>query len=272
MYSLDINFLNDRQERPTVQARPAATQATQSPIALYVGAIVGVGALALAGGYFLFLQYQTGALEQRSAELDNRILEIEALRGEFANVDGQVEAIESEVQALATVFDRIKPWSAILDDVRSRIPNNAASNPPEVVQVITIAQAEQDSGARRQAPAAEGETATVPPPPQPVIRIEGYATTFNAVNDFVLLLQRSPFLQPNDTRLVSAQLVDDPRDIQPVNDDIDIEVELSQQVQYAIQARLTEMTASELLDELQATSPGLTYRIETLRNRGVLQP
>jgi type IV pilus assembly protein PilN len=275
MYSLDINFLNDRQERPTVEARPKSAQAQQSPIALYIGAIVGVGALALAGGYYFFAQYQTSALQQRLTELDGEIAAIEALRGEFEDVDSQVEAIESEVNALATVFDRIKPWSAIFQDVRGRIPNNAEASPPEVVQVSRIAQEEEEGATRARrssAPAAEGEEAVAPPPPQPLVRIEGYATTFTAVNNFVLLLQRSPFLQPDDTRIVSAVLVDDPRTIEPVNEDIELEVELPQQVQYVIQARFTERTASELLEELQETSPGLAYRIETLRERGVLQP
>ncbi|HEY9815651.1 MAG TPA: PilN domain-containing protein [Candidatus Obscuribacterales bacterium] len=275
MYSLDINFLSDREER--ISAEPAASKAAapQSPIMLYAGLIIGIGLPAAMVGLWLFSQYRTGILQQENQALDNQIAQIESLRGEFADVDSQVKLIEEEVQALATVFDRIKPWSAILQDVRDRIPNMPANTPPDIVQVIQIAQVEEEAAPRGSTPVANADGTVPPPPPPPEtkIQIRGYATTFTAVNDFLLLLQRSPFLNSDETRLVVAELVDDPRQLEPENDDVSVEVSLRQQVSYTIEARLTDMTASELFDELEGTlSYGLTSRIETLRNRGVLQP
>ncbi|MBF2089056.1 MAG: PilN domain-containing protein [Synechococcales cyanobacterium K44_A2020_017] len=275
MYSLDINFLSDREER--ISAEPIASKAAapQSPIMLYAGLIIGIGLPAAMVGLWLFSQYRTGILQQENQALDSQIAQIESLRGEFADVDSQVQLIEEEVQALATVFDRIKPWSAILQDVRDRIPNMPANTPPDIVQVIQIAQVEEEPAPRSSTPTANADGTVPPPPPPPEtkIQIQGYATTFTAVNDFLLLLQRSPFLNSDETRLVVAELVDDPRQLQPENEDVSVEVSLRQQVSYTIEARLTDMTASELFDELEGTlSYGLTSRIETLRNRGVLQP
>lgn len=274
MYSLDINFLSDREER--ISAEPVASKAAapQSPVLLYAGLIIGIGLPAAMVGLWLFSQYRTGILQQENQALDNQIAQIESLRGEFADVDSQVQLIEEEVQALATVFDRIKPWSAILQDVRDRIPNMPANTPPDIVQVIQISQVEEDPAPRGSTPVANADGTVPPPPPPPEtkIQIQGYATTFTAVNDFLLLLQRSPFLNSDETRLVVAELVDDPRQLQPENEDVSVEVSLRQQVSYTIEARLTDMTASELFDELEGTlSYGLTSRIETLRNRGVLQ-
>ncbi|MGB3517203.1 MAG: PilN domain-containing protein [Elainellaceae cyanobacterium] len=275
MYSLDINFLSDREER--ISAEPIASKAAapQSPIMLYAGLIIGIGLPAAMVGLWLFSQYRTGILQQENQALDSQIAQIESLRGEFADVDSQVQLIEEEVQALATVFDRIKPWSAILQDVRDRIPNMPANTPPDIVQVIQISQVEEEPAPRSSTPTADADGTVPPPPPPPEtkIQIRGYATTFTAVNDFLLLLQRSPFLNSDETRLVVAELVDDPRQLQPENEDVSVEVSLRQQVSYTIEARLTDMTASELFDELEGTlSYGLTSRIETLRNRGVLQP
>lgn len=280
MYSLDVNFLNDRQERPSAEPVAAKRRSTQSsPVALYAGLVVGLGLPALMLGYWAYSQYRTGVLEQQKADLDNRILQIESLRGEFANVDSEVAAIEAEVQALATVFDRIKPWSAVLQDIRDRIPNMPTADPPNIVQVIQITQVEEEEPRRGSSSSSSNsgdeaaEGAPPPPPPQPRIQITGYATTFTAVNDFLLLLQRSPFLQGDATRLVTAELVDDPRDIEPINENVNVEIELSQQVEYTIEAQLTESTASELFSELEGTASfGLTSRIQTLRDRGVLQP
>jgi type IV pilus assembly protein PilN len=271
MYSLDINFLSDREERVSAEPVVARAAATQSPIALYLGLIIGVGLPALMLGYWAYSQYRTGILQQQNEALDNQIAQIEILRGEFADVDQQVQTIEEEVQALATVFDRIKPWSAILQDVRDRIPNMPANTPPDIVQVMSISQIDDGGSRRPTPPPADG--APPPPPPEPKIQIQGFATTFTAVNDFLLLLQRSPFLSGSDTRLVSAELVNDPRQLEPASDDVSVEVSLRQQVRYTIEARPTELTASELFEELEGTlSFGLTSRIETLRNRGVLQP
>lgn len=278
MYSLDINFLNDRTERPSEAglARGARGRVSNDPRPYYIGAILAVALPALVGGFWLYLQSQNRTLEQRQAELDSQLSALQAQLGEVNTINTQVQQIEAENQALASVFDYIKPWSAILQDVRSRVPTG--------VQIAEIAQLEpEDVPAPPPSPSpspAEGESAAPAPaaaPPEappPRIAVSGVARSFNDVNDFVLTLQRSPFLQQEQVRLVSSQLVDNPTEVEFADQagGQNLEVQLPQVVQYRIESDLTNLPASELLQDLERTlSVGLASRIQALRDRGVLQ-
>lgn len=278
MYSLDVNFLNDRAERPSEAglARGRAPVAAD-PRPYYIGAIIAVALPALVGGFWLYLQNQNSTLEQRQAELDSQLTALQAQLGEVTNINNQIQAIESENQALASVFDYIKPWSAVLQDVRSRVPNG--------VQIVNIEQLEAEQAAApppspSPSPSpAEGEAAAPPPPapeaPPPKIAVSGVARSFNDVNDFVLTLQRSPFLEGEEVKLVSSELIDNPTEVEFANQQgggRNLEVQLPQVVQYTIEGNLTNLPASELLQDLERTlSVGLASRIQALRDRGVLQ-
>ncbi|HEY9659331.1 MAG TPA: fimbrial assembly protein, partial [Allocoleopsis sp.] len=111
MYSLDVNFLNDRQERPT-EAGLGRGRTTEraSPVPLYLGLAVGIALPALVAGFWLFLQSQNQQLAQQQNELDTQLSALNAQLGEINNINAQVTQIEAENEALATVFDRIKPW------------------------------------------------------------------------------------------------------------------------------------------------------------------
>jgi type IV pilus assembly protein PilN len=113
-----------------------------------------------------------------------------------------------------------------------------------------------------------------PPAPPPSIAISGVARSFNDVNDFVLTLQRSPFLKGDEIKLVNSQLVDNPTTVEFANQGggQDLEVRLPQVVEYRIEGTLTNLPASELLQDLERTlSVGLASRIQALRDRGVLE-
>jgi type IV pilus assembly protein PilN len=100
------------------------------------------------------------------------------------------------------------------------------------------------------------------------------ARSFNDVNDFVLTLQRSPFLKGDEVKLATSQLVDNPTEVEFDNPGggQNLEVKLPQVVQYKIEGDLTNLPASELLQDLERTlSVGLASRIQALRDRGVLQ-
>lgn len=271
MYSLDVNFLNDRQERPTEASlgRPRARK--QSSLPLYLGIALGIALPALVGGFWLILQNQNQQLAARQAELEGQLAALNAQRDAINSLDAQVQQIESENQALATVFDQIKPWSAVLQDVRGRVPGN--------VQINTIEQfqAEAAAPAAPASPAPDGTqpAPAAPAPPSSSVRIRGYARSFNDVNDFVLTLQRSPFLESETVKLVTSQLIDNPTEVEINNQRTDrtIEVELPQVVEYTIESSLTNLPASALLQDLERTlSVGLSTRIQALRDRGVIQP
>lgn len=283
MYSLDINFLSDRSDRPTEAglARGGKRQAVSDPRPYYIGAALAIALPALVGGFWLYLQNQNTNLERRQADLDSELTALQAQLSEVSNINNQVQAIESENQALASVFDFIKPWSAILQDVRSRVPNG--------VQIATIEQLEAEAAAAAPAPSpspspspspTDGQAASpvapveTPPAPPPKIAVSGVARSFNDVNDFVLTLQRSPFLKGDEVRLVTSQLVDNPTQVEFAEENAgsSLEVKLPQVVQYRIEGSLTNLPASELLQDLERTlSVGLASRIQALRDRGVLQ-
>lgn len=272
MYSLDINFLSDRTERPVDAGfSPQAVLAQDSSRPLYLGLAVGIFFPALVLVSWLLLQNRNANLREQQAQLDSQLASLQIVEQELTGIRTEIGQINQDVEALATVFDQIIPWSAMLQNIQDNVPSS--------VQVLEITQLEEDDSVQPQqqaasAPTAEGQPPQqVTPPPSP-IAISGQARSFNDVNDFLLTLQRSPFLQGDETRLISAELVDDPRRIEFAEGTAsDLEVQLPQVVEYTIQSRVTGLTASELLPELERTlAVGLTARIQALRDRGVLQP
>lgn len=280
MYSLDINFLNDRSERPSEAglARGArGGRVSSDPRPYYLGAALAIALPALVGGFWLYLQNENRTLENRQADLDSQLSALQAQLGEVTSINTQIQQIESENRALASVFDYIKPWSAILQDIRSRVPTG--------VQISSIEQIKSEalpppppSPSPSPSPADGAAASPTPPPvpeaPPPKVAVSGVARSFNDVNDFVLTLQRSPFLKGEEVRLVTSQLVDNPTEVEFDNPSggQNLEVKLPQVVQYKIEGNLTNLPASELLQDLERTlSVGLASRIQALRDRGVLQ-
>lgn len=272
MYSLDINFLKDRAARPTEIAQgPRRPRDSQTP--LYIGAAVGLLLPALIGGLWFFLQSRNAELERQQAELDSQLTAIQAQLQEVESIRTQVTQIDAENRALATVFDRIKPWSAILQDVRDRVPAG--------VQIVSIVQQQAEAPTTpAPAPAASPDPnqppAAAPEPGPSTIEISGISQSFDNVNDFLLTLQRSPFLDSETTRLVKAELVPDPTrvDIEAGGQQSSrVEVQLNDVVQYTISSSLTPIPTTDLLQDLERTlAVGLAARIQALRDKGVIQP
>ncbi|MBE9179911.1 PilN domain-containing protein [Oculatella sp. LEGE 06141] len=266
MYSLDINFLSDRTERPSERFGPPSNVVQESPRPLYLGVAVGVFLLGASVGLWLLLQNRNAELVRQQAALDSQLAEANAQLSQIDAINTEIAQIDQQNQALATVFDRIKPWSAILQDLRDRVPPG--------VQVNQIAQEEPPPAAAPVAPEDPSQPApAAPEPPPSTIQITGNARSFNDVNDFLLVLQRSPFLDAQETRLVTAELVDNPADVEFSGETSgNIEVDLPQVVAYTISSQLTPIPASQLLQDLERTlSVGLATRIQALRDRGVLQ-
>ncbi|MBW4659565.1 MAG: PilN domain-containing protein [Drouetiella hepatica Uher 2000/2452] len=284
MYGLDVNFLNDRAQRQT-EAGLKSTAVKDDPRPYYIGGGVALALLAAVGGAWFLLNGQNAELEKRQAELDGQLVALQAQLGEVQNVSQQVSQIESENQALATVFDQIKPWSAVLQDVRDRVPNGIQLDKieqlaPTVDPAAAAAPAPSPSpSASPEASPAAGAPATVPvetvPTSQPRISLSGKARSFNDVNDFLLTLQQSPFLKGEDLKIVQSELIDNPTQVEFTGQSAsgEITVELPKVVEYTIEGDFSDMTASELLQDLERTlSVGLAARIQALRDRGVLKP
>ncbi|NJR64800.1 MAG: hypothetical protein HC772_04915 [Leptolyngbyaceae cyanobacterium CRU_2_3] len=278
MYGLDVNFLNDRTQRPSEAGLRASTRVKEDPRPYYIGGAVAVALLAATTGAWALLTNQNVELEKQRANLDNQLTALQAQLSEVQNVDQQISQIESENQALATVFDQIKPWSAVLQDVRDRVPNGVQLGQIEQLAPATPPAPPPTPASASPSPTASGEAVApvvAPVPIQPRISISGRARSFNDVNDFLLTLQQSNFLKGEDLKIVKSELVDNPAQVEFSDQGAggEIKVELPKVVSYTIEGSFTDLTASELMQDLERTlSVGLAARIQALRDRGVLKP
>ncbi len=275
MHSLDINFLNDRPEyKPDGASRArarggAAVSDSRQPLIL--GGIAALLLPALAGGLLLFLQSRNADLEQRQAALDSQLGDLQNKQKQIDSIKTETKQVKDETQALASVFNQLKPWSAVMQDFRDRIPPG--------VQILEVKQIAPPPGQPQPAPSPQQPNA--PPVPTTKIEIKGLAKTFGDVNDFMLVLQRSSFLDPRVTQLVSSELQQQAPTLTNVplrNVASQTSVnsrdlpKLPKQVEFTIQTAFNDVPASELLPELERkTAVGLVTRIEALQRKGVIQ-
>ncbi|MEX0269097.1 PilN domain-containing protein [Leptolyngbyaceae cyanobacterium UHCC 1019] len=281
MYGLDINFLKDRPEyRPelTQSSRRRDLSTPESKRPLWLGAGTGLALLGLAAGGWFFLQSQNEQLVQRQAELDAQISAIKAEQAKLASVKAQTTQAKADTAAFASVFNTIKPWSATFGDISARTPPKVRILDIKELTAQEIAALPQPSPATPAASPSPAPGAAPAPPPSGVIQITGTATSFNDVNDFLLILQRSKFVKPDTARILSATLGEPklPQAVQVGGSSAAADrdkVKLPGEVAFVIQTELTDVPASELLQELESKkATGLVTRIETLRQKGVVKP
>ncbi|MBD2295836.1 PilN domain-containing protein [Anabaena sphaerica FACHB-251] len=259
MYSLDINFLKDRSPAELNENKPVRQPINVEdlkPALLGVGVGLCFPALVFVGSWLLQgqidrLTQQIGKLEQESKELDGKIANITKIKDETASVKDQT-------QALVTVFDQIRPWSAMLQDLRDRIPANVQVE--TIKQIPPVIQA-QNSGV------------TKPSNPAGLLEINGYARSFSDVNDFLLSMGKSKLLSAAESRISTAELVDAPPITGAIPPETKSEVKIKppQVVKYTIKASLSNVPASELIRELeQKGTVGLVDRIRSLQKTGAI--
>lgn len=274
MYSLDINFLNDRPEyKPEGTRQRTKAVSTDSKRPLFVGAAVAVALLAAVGGSLLFLQAQNASLAQRQSELETQIGDLNAKQKNIATINAQTQEVRAETAALASVFNLVKPWSAMMQEMRDRIPPG--------VQLLSITQSAPTAPATPQAAPSPGAAPAVVSPPGSVLQITGIANSFNDVNDFLLVLQKSNFLKAENTKLVKATLQREATRVEPARlqnaQQQQLRTEqlplLPRQVEFQIETALSDVPASDLLRELDRKGAvGLVTRIENLQRKGVIKP
>lgn len=263
MYSLDVNFLKDREIRPveTVAAARPAVVGDRRP--LYYGLAVAIAALGLVGAYWLLLQQQMRTLRAREAELDPQIAELRQELAAIEQVREQIKLVEAENAAFTNVFDQIRPWSALLQELRSRTPVR--------VQLVRVSQTAGNT------PADDPEAV---PPLEGGIELDGIACSFDDVNDYLLVLQRSPLLQSDSVAIASAERPDS-LDANATSNNVPLVTNPAIQgtcpgtpdqtpeilVEFQIQANLTPTPSSDLLEVLDRQGAvGLASRIRALRS------
>jgi type IV pilus assembly protein PilN len=225
MYSLDINFLNDREV-------VAEAGEERQPIAdkqfLIGGGAIALVAIATAASVYFFLQYASQGLQEELAGLTSKEQVLDTKLKQIANDEQAVKAIDDRTDALVKLFVGSIPPSAILQDIRARAPGN--------VQVASIDQSGKG------------------------LKIVGLSTSYEGVNDFLLLLQSSPYLNTEMTKLGSAKLRAESKDIK-------VSV-----IDYEITSTLVDKSATDLLPELQKSgAEGTVTRIKLLQQKGAIK-
>jgi len=295
MYTLDINFLRDRPEYKQDEPAKVSTKKGPSPtkdLLPLVGALLfclGINAAVM--GIWWRATNENNGLTTVQAALDEEVAKLNTQASAIKAINAETDKVTAEYKALAGVFDQIKPWSAMLQDLSSRTPAG--------VQIAKIEQIDPSPSpvaaapppppaaapAASPSPGASPSTAASPTPvaaPIPVtpeqgakVIISGIASSFDQVNDFMLLIQRSPFFLNTDTRLVAATLKTNPVQVQLRNQSTAGITELPKLrpvVEYKIETSLSPTVASELFPELRSQqADGLAIRIETLQEKGVLE-
>ena len=247
MYNLDINFLR---ERRTEQADNIASSFVEKKevsladrIPIVAGIIVALAAPAIAFGFFRSAKAQTTVIETEIQELESEIAELGNQNQKIEELNTEIEQVKQETTALVGVFEKIEPWAAILQEVSDRTP------PGILVESL------QQSGS--------GENTG--------LNIAGVALSYDSVNDFVLLLQRSPFFARNEIKLNGASVADFSVEIENEEDLPDnASLEIPEGVKFTISAGLANVPSSELIKEIEKKgSDGLVIRLNTLERKGV---
>ena len=237
MYTLDINFLSDRaaSEFQGVERQPI----TDSQFLVYGGA-VAIVSIALVGGAFFFLNSANEGIQKEIATLTAKEAQLNGKVKALEEQEKQLQAVKGRTDQLLTLFIGNFPVSAIADDIRKRTPTT--------VQVKSINQA--SVAASPQSPSQSGST----------VSLDGTATNYNELNDYLLLLKASPLLDSEKTKLVSSTL-------QQAAADKNLTL-----VDFQIQTAVTSKSPAELLPELQKTgADGLVARVNLLRQQGVIK-
>ena len=212
-------------------------------IPIVAGIIVALAAPVITFSMYKSVKAETAVVEMAIAQLESEIAELGNQNLKIEELNTEITAVQQETAALVGVFEQIEPWAAILQEVSDRTP-------PEV-----LVESLQQSGS--------GESIG--------LNIAGVALDYNSVNDFVLLLERSPFFARGGVQLNGASTADFGIQIENEEDlPENATLEIPEGVQYTISAQLANVPASQLIKEIEKKgSDGLVIRLKTLERKGV---
>ncbi len=219
MYVPEINFLKDRVDGPgpgfTDEQMDREVEAG-GPDFLLIGIAVAVGAFVLVTGATLFYN---GQVEAKTAELAQVNSNIQQIQGEVQQLQAQekqLQEIQARSQAVINLFDLSRPWSAVMEDLRRRVPASLW------IENFTAA----------------GN----------VVQVTGKALDYTQVAAFQLTLESSPFVQSVLIKDASQQPA---TDLAPATVSYSIEVTLNQQGIGSYATVLEETGSVGLLEKLR---------------------
>ncbi|MCC0177373.1 PilN domain-containing protein [Waterburya agarophytonicola K14] len=248
MYNLDINFLRDRGLAQSTEVSDSFVQKKEPSIVDKIPIAVGV-LVALIASISTFVHLQgvnakTTGVEEDIKRIESEIADLGNQNKKIEAANEEIQKIEQETSALIGVFEKIKPWAAIMQEVSDRTPPG--------VQVDSIEQSGSGS--------ATG------------INLSGTARSYSDVNDFILFLQRSPFFDAKKIQLNTAGTADFQVEIE--NEDIlpeNASFEVPQGIKYKISTQLKNVPTSKLIEEINKKgSTGLVTRLKILEQKGAI--
>jgi type IV pilus assembly protein PilN len=254
MYSLDVNFLKDRSADVVRSTQTTtislSTDNLQKQLPMYIGGAVMVLLPALAGLGILGINWQKGQTQANIQQLEAEIARLQGEQKQIQAVEAKIAAVHQEADGLINVFNQIKPWSALFQEITNQLPSE--------VQLESI----QQDGSQ--------------------LTLSGFAGNYAALNDFLLTLQSSQFLQANKTKLMTATAAPLPISGEGTTvesggvEEVDAEtgtstVLIPAGVRYTIQTAITETPDKDLMRILiRNGAAGLVARFKFLELKGVL--
>ncbi|MEB3228144.1 MAG: PilN domain-containing protein [Synechocystis sp.] len=254
MYSLDVNFLKDRSADVVRSTQTTtislSTDNLQKQLPMYIGGAVMVLLPALAGLGILGINWQKGQTQANIQQLEAEIARLQGEQQQIQAVEAKIAAVHQEADGLINVFNQIKPWSALFQEITNQLPSE--------VQLESI----QQDGSQ--------------------LTLSGFAGNYAALNDFLLTLQSSQFLQANKTKLMTATAAPLPISGEGTTvesggvEEVDTEtgtstVLIPAGVRYTIQTAITETPDKDLMRVLiRNGAAGLVARFKFLELKGVL--
>lgn len=181
MFTPDINFLKERAMSPTTgQATaggpvPIAPSASKSGggVALVTGFLVAGVALGSYAWFSIQLTARRDSLRETLSGIDRDLSAAQSELSQRQSLQQELDGLVSRTNAFRSFFVSLQPWSAILQDIRNRVPPDLwITNFSTTASTITL---------------------------------QGQALEFEQVNDFILTLKQSPFIQ--DVQLNNSQEV-----------------------------------------------------------------
>ena len=125
MYSLDINFLNDRPDYKPVAAKSSAKKSSggaKDQLPIYGAVLFAFGINAAVMGAWWWATNENSNLAKQQANLDQELATLNTQANTIKAINAETDKVTAEYKALAGVFDQIKPWSAMLQDLSARTP------------------------------------------------------------------------------------------------------------------------------------------------------